>query len=110
MTNVEPTAEVRRATAARCHCLRRNRPCQGLAGAAGRQNVGMNVLFDFTRQTGLRIAEVGFLLILIAGVWLAASVILNPERWGKFRTIVVGVLLAIAGALLIIATHWGHFG
>ena len=25
------------------------------------------------------------------------------------RTIVAGVLLAIAGLLLIIATHWGHF-
>ena len=82
----------------------------GLANAPRRQNLGMNLLFDFTRHTGLRLAEVGFLLILIAGVWLAASVILNPERWGKFRTIVAGLLLAVAGVLLITATHWGHFG
>ncbi len=63
-----------------------------------------------TRHTGLRLAEVGFLLILIAGVWLALAQLLNPAKWGKFRTIVSGVLLAIAGVLLIIATHWGHFG
>ena len=63
-----------------------------------------------TRHTGIRLAEVGFLLILIAGVWLACAEILNPVKWGKFRTIVSGALLAIAGLLLIIATHWGHFG
>jgi hypothetical protein len=28
----------------------------------------------------------------------------------KARTIVAGVALAIGGLLLIIATHWGHFG
>ena len=63
-----------------------------------------------TRHTGIRVAEVGFLLILIAGVWLAFAEILNPAKWGKIRTIVSGALLAIAGLLLIIATHWGHFG
>ena len=63
-----------------------------------------------TRHAGIRLAEVGFLLILIAGVWLLCAEILNPVKWGKFRTIVSGALLAIAGLLLIIATHWGHFG
>jgi hypothetical protein len=63
-----------------------------------------------TRHTGIRLAEVGFLLILIAGVWLVFAEILNPAKWGKFRTIVSGVLLAVAGLLLIIATHSGHFG
>ena len=63
-----------------------------------------------TRHTGIRLAEVGFLLILIAGVWLVCAEILNPAKWGKLRTIVSGALLAIAGVLLIIATHWGHFG
>jgi len=28
----------------------------------------------------------------------------------RARTIVAGVALALAGLLLIIATHWGHFG
>jgi hypothetical protein len=27
----------------------------------------------------------------------------------KVRTIVAGIALAVAGVLLIIATHWGHF-
>jgi hypothetical protein len=26
----------------------------------------------------------------------------------RFRMIVAGVLMAVAGLLLIIATHWGH--
>jgi hypothetical protein len=53
--------------------------------------------------------EVGFLLIVIAGVWLVAAQI--PQlKLRTARTIVAGVLLAIAGLLLIIATHWGQFG
>jgi predicted metal-binding membrane protein len=63
-----------------------------------------------THHAGIRLAEVGFLLILIAGVWLVFAEILDPAKWRKFRTIVSGVLLAIAGLLLIIATHWDKFG
>jgi hypothetical protein len=63
-----------------------------------------------TRHTGIRLAEVGFLLILIAGVWLVSAEILNAAKWGRLRTVVSGVLLGVAGLLLIIATHWGHFG
>jgi hypothetical protein len=59
-------------------------------------------------HTGVRLAEVGFLLILIAGVWLAVAQVPNG-RLGRARTIVAGIALAAAGALLIIATHWGHF-
>jgi hypothetical protein len=72
----------------------------------------VNLLFALSHHSGLRIAEVGFLLILIAGVWLvsAETRTLNPERWRRFRTIVAGILLAIAGILLIVATHWGRFG
>jgi hypothetical protein len=61
-------------------------------------------------HTGTTLAEVGFLLIVIAGVWLVAAEILNPQKWGKVRRIVAGAVLAIGGVLLIIATHWGHFG
>lgn len=74
-----------------------------------RTHAGMNVVFALSHQTGIRLAEIGFLLILIAGVWLAAAEILDPDKWGKTRTIVAGVLLAIAGLLLIVATHWGRF-
>jgi hypothetical protein len=70
----------------------------------------MSLLLALSRHTGLRLAEVGFLLILIAGVWLAAAETLNAQRWHKTRTIVAGVLLAVAGALLIVAVHWGQFG
>jgi hypothetical protein len=62
-----------------------------------------------TPQTGVRLAEVGFLLILIAGIWLAAAEIpqLGMQR---VRIIVAGAALAASGVLLVVATHWGHFG
>jgi len=62
-----------------------------------------------TPTTGTRLAEFGFLLILIAGVWLVAAEI-PALRLRRARTIVAGTALAAAGVLLIIATHWGHFG
>jgi hypothetical protein len=75
----------------------------------GAQNVDVNLLLAFSHKTGLRLAEVGFLLILIAGVWLVAAQV--PQvRLHTIRTVVAGVLLATAGVLLIVATHWGHFG
>jgi hypothetical protein len=52
------------------------------------------------------VAEVGFLLIVIAGIWLVASEI-PALRIAKARRIVAGIALAAAGVLLIIATHWG---
>jgi hypothetical protein len=62
-----------------------------------------------TQHTGLRLAEVGFLLILFAGVWLVAAQV--PRlKMGTVRMIVAGVALTLGGLLLIIATHWGHFG
>ena len=69
----------------------------------------MEMLFAMTRHTGLRLAEVGFLLMLIAGVWLAIAEALDG-KWQRFRLVVSGVLLAVAGLLLIVATHWGKFG
>ena len=60
------------------------------------------------RHTGVRLAEIGFLLILFAGIWLAVAQM--PQfRSSAARTIIAGVALAVAGILLIIATHWGHF-
>jgi hypothetical protein len=60
------------------------------------------------RHTGVRLAEVGFLLILVAGVWLAAAQI--PQfKFATGRTIIAGIAMALAGILLLIATHWGHF-
>jgi hypothetical protein len=66
-------------------------------------------MLAMSQATGVRVAEVGFLAILFAGVWFVAAEIpqLKIERT---RRIVAGTALALAGVLLIIATHWGHFG
>lgn len=69
----------------------------------------MTLVFSISPHTGARLAEVGFLLILFAGVWLLAAQ-LPVLGMRVFRTAVAGLALAIAGALLIVATHWGHFG
>jgi hypothetical protein len=69
----------------------------------------VNSVLALTHQTGRTLAEVGFLLVLFAGVWLVAAQI--PRfRMARARTIIAGIALAIAGVLLIIATRWGHFG
>ena len=65
-------------------------------------------MLALTHQTGTRLAEVGFLLILFAGVWLVAAEV--PKLGlAALRTVVAGVALAAAGVLLVVATHWGHF-
>jgi hypothetical protein len=66
-------------------------------------------LVAFSHHTGVTLAEVGYLLILFAGVWLIAAQI-PVFKMPRARTIVAGIALALAGVLLIVATHWGHFG
>jgi hypothetical protein len=69
----------------------------------------MDLILALTPRTGVRLAELAFLLILFAGVWLAAAQV--PQlRSGTIRPVVTGIALAIAGLLLLVATHWGHFG
>ena len=62
-----------------------------------------------TPHTGVRLAEGGFGLIFLAGIWLAAAHILKL-RFAAALTSIAGIALALAGLLLEIATHWGHFG
>jgi len=62
-----------------------------------------------THHTGRRLAELGFLLILFAGVWFAAAEI-PGLKFASGRSIVSGIALAVAGLLLIVAVHWGKFG
>jgi len=62
-----------------------------------------------TRHTGRILAEIGFLLILFAGIWLVSAQI-RLFKSSTRRTIVAGAALAVAGLLLIIATYAGHFG
>lgn len=61
-----------------------------------------------THETGIRVAEFGFLAILFSGIWLIAAEI-PALRFHRARTIVAGAALALAGVLLIVAVHWGHF-
>jgi hypothetical protein len=65
-------------------------------------------MLALTHSTGVRLAEVGFLLILIAGVWIAAAEVAGAQL-GRARLIVAGALLFVAGLLLLIAVHWGQF-
>jgi hypothetical protein len=69
----------------------------------------MNFVLALTHQTGRLLAEIGFLLMLIAGIWLAVAQ-MPPLKLRTLRTIVAGIALAIGGLLLIVATRWGHFG
>jgi hypothetical protein len=69
----------------------------------------MGLVLGFAQHTGVRVAEVGFLLLVFAGIWQAAAQ-LPQFKFRAARTIVASLALAIGGLLLIIATHWGHFG
>jgi hypothetical protein len=62
-----------------------------------------------SEKAGIVLAEVGFLLLLFAGVWLTAAQV-PLFKLATERTIVAGVALALSGVLLMIATRWGHFG
>jgi hypothetical protein len=83
-------------------------PGRSTNGSRGVHNLG-HVLGAITHHNSIRLAEVGFLLMLIAGVWIVASEI--PQlKFPRARIIVAGALLALAGALEIVAIHWGTFG
>jgi hypothetical protein len=71
--------------------------------------IRMSLVLGFAHHTGIRLAEVAFLLLLFAGVWLAAAQ-MSKFKLVTSRTIVAALALAISGVLLIVATRWGHFG
>jgi hypothetical protein len=85
--------------------------CEGdlayTAAVAISENVAVLILM--THHTGRRLAELGFLLILLAGAWMAAAE-MPGLKFASGRSIVAGLGFAVAGLLLIIAVHWGHFG
>jgi hypothetical protein len=66
----------------------------------------MNLL-AITNHNGIRIAEVGFLLDAVAGVLF----VLGASGSGKkFWNTLAGLSLLAGSVLLIVASHWGHFG
>ena len=66
----------------------------------------MNVL-AISHQLGIRFAEIGFLLGIVAGAVLALGAVMPFGR--KIGNLVGGIALAAGSVLLIVATHWGHF-
>ncbi len=64
-------------------------------------------IFAFTRHTGVRIAELGFALVAIAGVLLAVA---PAKRVGRRGTVAAGVALAAGAVIILVAIHWGSFG
>jgi hypothetical protein len=75
-------------------------------------------LIAFSHSSGVKVAEVAFVLFLIAGLWIVSASLTKVDRthtWhgivlasSRFRMIVAGGMLACGGLLLIIAAHWGH--
>ena len=68
----------------------------------------MSFILGFADSTAVTVAEVAFLLLVIAGVWIMVAWLIQGDNWQRFRMIVAGALIAVAGILLIVATHWGH--
>lgn len=62
-----------------------------------------------SHHSSVRVAELGFVLILFAGLWYLVSEIPPLAVLKGTRAIVLGAALAFAGLLLVIATHWGKF-
>ncbi|MBO0885687.1 MAG: hypothetical protein J2P17_36200 [Mycobacterium sp.] len=71
--------------------------------------LGMDHIVAMNHHTGTRLAEVAFLLLLFAGLWLIVASRFTAVRAGAARSIVAGLAIGGAGVLLIIAAHWGHF-
>lgn len=66
------------------------------------------LLLGLARHTGIRLAELGFLLAAIAGGLVLIVAIVPVGR--RVGAALAGLALGAGGVLLIVATHWGHFG
>jgi hypothetical protein len=68
----------------------------------------MNVFaITITPHTGIRLAELGFLLGAVAGGLFFLGALMPT---GRVVNLLAGAALAGGSVLLIIATRWGHFG
>ena len=66
------------------------------------------LLLAIARHTGTRLAELGFLLAASAGALMLISAIVPSGR--RVGMALTGIALGAGAVLLIVATHWGHFG
>lgn len=66
-----------------------------------------SLLLTISHKSSVRIAEVAFLLILIAGIWMVVAELM-PQQFHKLRLVVAGIAFAASGILLLVATHWGN--
>lgn len=66
------------------------------------------LIFAITHHNGIRIAELGFALCAVAGAAFALGAVTPFGRRGG--TAFGGLLLAVGSVLLVVASHWGHFG
>ncbi|HLY50381.1 MAG TPA: hypothetical protein VKR21_14405 [Solirubrobacteraceae bacterium] len=65
------------------------------------------ILFAFTRHTGVRVAEIGFALVAVAGALLAIAPV---TRFSRLGGVAAGVVLAAGAVTVIVAIRWGSFG
>lgn len=69
----------------------------------------MALLSAIGRHASTRLAEISFVLVALAGLWLIlAEVPTIRHRFGRTR--VAGIALVLAGLLLVVAAHFGRFG
>ena len=64
-------------------------------------------LLAITQHSGVRLAEVGFVLAAVAGAALALGAVTSFGR--RSGNLVGGLAVAGGSLLVIVAVHWGHF-
>lgn len=64
-------------------------------------------IFAFSRHTGVRVAEIGFVLLALAGVLLAIAPV---ARFGRTGTVAGGLSLFAGAVIVIVAIRWGSYG
>lgn len=70
--------------------------------------IGRMILLTLTRHTSLRVAELGLVLMLLAGAGLLFAAVIPFGR--KPGTAIAGVALGAGAVLMIVAIHFGRFG
>jgi hypothetical protein len=68
----------------------------------------MLLFLSISRHNGIRLAELGFALAAVAGLLLLFGGMTPFMR--RFGMTLGGLLLAVGGVLLVVATRWGGFG